>query len=88
MSDTQEIALCIVNDGASYAARCEAYRTMNARDFRAYALGLVNDKMKTLRRQFGSRFKQHDIDKAVADLVSYHDMHAKDLGSAESREAA
>ena len=73
MSDTHNLALTIINDGASYPERCKNHATMTAKKFAGYARGLVIAESLRQRRTFQVKSTQKDIEQAVVDLIDHHD---------------
>jgi hypothetical protein len=89
VSETSDLALCVINDGATYQQRLDNCRSMTKRHFRAYVLTLVTAQARKQRIQFGvPKHKPGDIERGVAEVVDHMERHVAEYDAPDTEQAA
>jgi hypothetical protein len=77
--ETSELALCVINDPASYSLRIKKYQELSPEEYKAWMKGLVTAQANLQYRLFKSRFRLKDITLAVDEVIEHMQNHVKEL---------
>jgi hypothetical protein len=85
VSETSDLALCVINDGASCQKRLDNCRTMTKRHYRAFVLTLITAEVRRQRIQFGvPQHKHGDIERAVSEVIDHMERHVAEFDLPEN----
>lgn len=66
------IALSVVNEGATYAMRCDVFKVGGDKVFRGYITRLVKAEARRQYHAFGVHTSEDEVNMAVDQVIDHH----------------